>query len=392
MRIGIDATTWWNGRGFGRFTRDLLQAMFHQDGHEFVLFVDHPPCKEMLVPNVRVVQVKTSAPVTVTAVSDGNRSLRDVLRFRSSVRRERLDLMYFPAVYSWFPIGPGIPNVVTFHDAIAERFPALVMPNWRGRFFWNAKTWLAKRTASHIVTVSNAAADEIGTYLGVPPELMSVIYEAAGPEFAPVVAPERREALRRQFGVGNDRRYILYVGGIAPHKNLDNLVRAFSLACGDRAFADLDLVFTGDPKGSGFLSSHASLLRCINEHPGAKNRIHFTGFVSDADLPTLYSDALVTAMPAFSEGFGLPALEGLACGTPVIATADGAVAEIADNAGLYFDPYDIESIATTIRRIAGDAQLLETLRARCVPRAAEFDWDRSARSLLDVFNGVRAQV
>lgn len=392
MRIGIDATTWWNGRGFGRFTRDLLQAMFRQDGHEFVLFVDHQPCKEMRVPNVKVVQVETSAPVTVTAVSNGNRSLRDVLRFRASVRRERLDLMYFPAVYSWFPIGPGIPNVVTFHDAIAERFPALVMPNWRGRFFWNAKTWLAKRTATHIVTVSNAAADEIRTYLAIPPQLTSVIYEAANPEFAPVLEPERREALRRRFGLGSDRRYILYVGGIAPHKNLDNLVRAFALVCGHPACADLDLVFTGDPKGSGFLSSHASLLRCINEHPAARNRIHFTGFVSDAELPTLYSDALVTAMPAFSEGFGLPALEGLACGTPVIATADGAVAEIADKAGLYFDPHDIESIATVIRQIAGDARLLETLRARCVPRAAEFDWDRSARLLFDVFNRVGAQV
>lgn len=392
MRIGIDATTWWNGRGFGRFTRDLLQAMFRQDGHQFVLFVDQPPCKEMLVPNVQVVQVETSAPVTVTAVSNGNRSLRDILRFRASVRRERLDLMYFPAVYSWFPVGPGIPNIVTFHDAIAERFPDLVVPNWRGRLFWNAKTWLAKRTASHIITVSNSAADEISTYLAVPPELISVIYEAAGPEFAPVVSPERREALRSKLGLRSDRRYILYVGGIAPHKNLDNLVRAFSLVCGERGFADLDLVFTGDPKGSGFLSSHGSLLRCIHEHPAAKNRVHFTGFVSDSELPTLYSDALMTAMPAFSEGFGLPALEGLACGTPVMATADGAVAEIADNAGLYFDPYDIESIATTIRRIAGDGQLLETLRARCVPRAAEFNWDRSARSLLDVFNCVREQI
>ena len=151
-------------------------------------------------------------------------------------------------------------------------------------------------------------------------------------------------------------------------------------------------MFTGDPKGSGFLSSHESLLRCINEHPAATNRIHFTGYVSDEELPTLYSDALVTAMPAFSEGFGLPALEGLACGTPVMATADGAVAEIADNAGLYFDPYDIDSIATAIRRIAVDAQLLEILRSRCVPRAAKFDWDRSARSLLDVFNRVRAEV
>ena len=392
MRIGIDATTWWNGRGFGRFTRDLLQAMFRQDGHQFVLFVDQPPCKEMLVPNVQVVQVETSAPVTVTAVSNGNRSLCDILRFRASVRRERVDLMYFPEVYSWFPVGPGIPNIVTFHDAIAERFPDLVVPNWRGRFFWNAKTWLAKRTASHIITVSNSAADEISTYLAVPPERISVIYEAAGPEFAPVVAPARREALRSKLGLRSDRRYILYVGGIAPHKNLDNLVRAFSLVCGERAFADLDLVFTGDPKGSGFLSSHGSLLRCITEHPAAKNRVHFTGFVSDSELPTLYSDALMTAMPAFSEGFGLPALEGLACGTPVMATADGAVAEIADNAGLYFDPYDIESIATTIRRIAGDGQLLETLRARCVPRAAEFNWDRSARSLLDVFNCVREQI
>lgn len=385
MRIGIDATTWWNRRGFGRFTRHLLQALFEQNfGHQFILFVDHAPTPEMIHENVRVVSVRTSATVTETAVAEGSRSIQDVWAFRRTVRREHPDVMYFPAVYSWFPVGPGIPTVVTFHDAIAEHFTSLVLPHRRGRLLWNAKIWLAKHTASKITTVSHAAAAEIERFLAIPRDQLVVIYEAAGHQFAPVTATSRKRSLRDRLSIAPDRRYILYVGGIAPHKNLDGLVRAFALAAASPGMSDVDLVFAGDPKGDGFHSSHGSLLQLIAELPAISHRIKFTGFVPDEDLPTLYSDALTVAMPAFSEGFGLPAVEAIACGTPVIATGGGAVAEIVGEAGRFFDPYNIASMASVITDVATENQLVDHLRGRCLERARSFSWTSTALAMIKV--------
>src|SRR5690348_10771811 len=133
MRIGIDATCWWNTRGFGRYTRQLLTAMFEEArGHEFHLFIDREPAQAMQRPGVSIVRPETGSTVTTSAVAAGHRSLGDVLAFRRAVRRRPIDVMYFPAVYSYYPTGGRMPVVITFHDAIAERFPQLVFPDLRG--------------------------------------------------------------------------------------------------------------------------------------------------------------------------------------------------------------------------------------------------------------------
>ena len=135
------------------------------------------------------------------------------------------------------------------------------------------------------------------------------------------------------------QRLILYVGGLAPHKNLAGLIEGFAKAVSDDALGDVDLVLAGDPKGDGFHSNVEDLHASVKAK-GLGERVHFPGFVPDAILPALYSDALAVAMPAFSEGFGLPAAEAITCGTPVIATKGGAVAEVVGSAGLFFDPHD----------------------------------------------------
>src|SRR5437763_14067803 len=115
LTIGVDATTWWNQRGFGRFTRGQLGAMLEEPrGHRFVLFIDRDPVNEMLRPNVEIVRVLTSATVTDSAVAEGNRRIRDVLAFSRAASSRPLDIFWFPAVYSWFPVRTGIPAVVTF--------------------------------------------------------------------------------------------------------------------------------------------------------------------------------------------------------------------------------------------------------------------------------------
>jgi glycosyltransferase involved in cell wall biosynthesis len=384
LTIGVDATTWWNQRGFGRFTRGQLGAMLAEPrNHRFVLFVDHEPTEEMLRANVEILHVGTSATVIEAAVAGGNRSMRDVLAFSKAASSRPLDIFWFPAVYSWFPLRPGIPSIVTFHDAIAEHFTDLVLPSLRGRMLWNLKVWLAKRSARHVATVSEAAREEIVRYLHIPCAKISVILEAADARFYPVADAAERRAAREQLGLPAGKRLMLYVGGLAPHKNLVGLVKGFAEARANGRLEDLDLVLAGDPGGDGF-HSNVEELRALVKERGLEDRVHFTGFVPDAILPALYSDALAVAMPAFSEGFGLPAAEAIACGTPVIATAGGAVAEVVGKAGLFFDPNNHIDIARVISQIASDDKSLNRLEAECLPRSAELSWANSAARMLDL--------
>lgn len=385
MKIGIDATTWWNKRGFGRFTRQLLGAMFkHPREHEYCLFVDRPAAKEMERDNVSVVVVNSSRTVTEAAVADGSRSIVDLMAFRKAARAEGLDAFYFPAVYSWFPIARNIPSVITFHDAIAEHFPDLVMPRWRNRMLWNAKVWLAKTSASAITTVSEAARRELVGYLGLAESEIDVIHEAADPAFKPVRDDNLLKDIRKRLSLPLERRFFLYVGGLAPHKNLAGLVEAFEIARSRGTLDDVDLVLAGDPKGDGFHSNYEELVAKVEKSPELQGRVHFPGFVADEILPGLYSDALAVLMPAFSEGFGLPAAEAVACGTPVLATEGGSVAEFVGSAGIYFDPYSVEEMASALTRIATDPALESGLRSNCIKQAAALSWDRAAEETLDV--------
>ena len=384
LTIGVDATTWWNRRGFGRFIRGQLGAMLADPrGHRFVLFVDHEPADEMRRSNVDIVRVPTSATVTDAAVADGNRKIRDVLAFSRAASSRPLDIFWFPAHYSWFPLRPGIPSVVTVHDALAEHFTELILPKLRGRLLWNLKVWLAKRSARHIATVSEAAREEICRFLHVRREKISVILEAADARFGPVADESQRRAAREALGLPGDKRLILYVGGLAPHKNLAGLIEGFAKAIADDALSDVDLILAGDPKGDGFYSN-AEELQALVKARGLQARVHFPGFVPEAILPALYSDAMVVAMPAFGEGFGLPAAEAIACNTPVIATRGGAVAEVVGSAGMFFDPHDSGDIGRTIAEVSACPAVLERLKAQCLPRSAELSWVNSAAQMLDV--------
>jgi len=383
VRIGIDATCWWNNRGFGRFTRELLEAILRLDsGHRFFLYVDQPLDAFDGDSSVTVVQVATGRPTTAAAVDGGNRSPLDMLKMGRAVANSSLDVMFFPAVYSWFPVPGKLPTLLTLHDAIAERFPELIFPKLRNRLFWQLKMRLAIANSTRILTVSNAAREEIVQYIKVPRERIDITSEAPGEHFRPVTDPARVDAAKRAAGVPGGVPYIVYVGGLAPHKNLLGLLEGFDLALQDANLGDLTLVLVGDFKGGGFHSDVESLQQRVERSDRLTGRVFFTGFVTDDDLVALYSDALAAAMPSFSEGFGLPAVEAMACGAPLLSSDRGSLPEVVGGGGLYFDPEDWSSIAAQITRLAGDAQLRAGLAEKAAEQAASFTWERAARSTL----------
>lgn len=380
MNIGIDATCWQNQRGFGRFTRELLSALFSiETQHRFYLFVDQAPDESMTWPHVDYVQVYPNRPLTEAAVDKDSRSVSDMLRFYKAVANTPLDLMFFPAVYSWFPVPMRLPTIVTLHDAIPEHFPKMVFPDWKSRQFWNLKVKLALWQSNRVLTVSEAAKREISEYIGVKPELIDVISEAPNALFRKIDNPAARQQLRKELNIPANVKLIVYVGGMAPHKNLHRLLDGFSLAQSNQALEDVHLLLVGDYAGAGFHSNYDSLQQRVDGDNNLKSRVHFSGFVTDQQLLLIYNDAMAASMPSLSEGFGLPAIEAMACGAPVLSSNCGSLPEVVGDAGVYFDPYDPESISRAIIKLSTDEQLRQQLSEAAQARAKTFTWDRAAR-------------
>ena len=384
MRIGIDASTWPNARGFGRFTRALVEAMLRQSsGHEFILLADQAIAAPA---GAQCVHVQTRRLTHQAAVADGNRSVPDLLRFSAAAARNRFDVLFYPAVYSWFPCPPRLPNVLTLHDAIAEHFPEMVFPRARERRLWNLKVKLACAQATRFLTVSEAARQEIVTYLKLDAQRIDLTTEGPHAAFVPLPAHQAADAVRadlaQSFGLPASARYFCCVGGFSPHKNVIGVVRAFALLSRPE-HADVHLLLVGDRKSQGFSSNVDDLQREIDAQPAVAGRIHFTGFVSDDTLARIYATSLALVMPSFSEGFGLPAVEAMACAAPVIVSTLGSLPEVVGDAGLLVDPSQSADIAAAMARLVHEPQLGAELARRSVARAALFNWDRAAVMALE---------
>lgn len=388
MRIGIDASCWTNRRGFGRFARELLRAVARLDSDdEFVLFADRPTAESADFPDGwRVVIGETSAAASVAARSDGRRSLRDLWTMRRIVQREPLDLFYFPAVYSYFPLAGRVPCMVTFHDAIAETMPKLIFRTRRSRWFWRIKCRAAARRSACVMTVSQASKTDLMRAFGLPAARVRVVSEAASAVFRPIDETDAgRVGVLRKYGLEPSGRYLLYVGGISPHKNLETLIEAFAAIAEDSDLNDVRLVLVGDYQHDSFTTCHAELLQLAGRL-GVEQRVLFTGFVPDEELAHFYSAAEAFVFPSYLEGFGLPAVEAMACGAAVIASEAGSLPEVLGGAGMMFDPHDARALTVCMRRLLRDSGLRQSMRQAGLERARSFTWERSARGALDLFH------
>jgi glycosyltransferase involved in cell wall biosynthesis len=382
MRIGIDGSCLSNRRGFGRFARRLVEALAHRPSpHRFTIFVDGPSAGLVEVPEgcERVVVEVGEAP-SRAASARGRRRWRDMIAMGRAVARHGLDAMYFPATYSFFPVWNAGRLVVTMHDTLPLSHPALVFPRLAGRLAWRLKEAAAVRWADRIVTVSEASRRAIQDWLGRPDPRIRVITEGPDPIFGPRGQGPESDAALRRHGLRPGERYLLYVGGLSPHKNLPRLVEAFARSAGD----DVRLVLTGDVHD--VFHTCVPAIRAAIERHELGERVLLTGFVPDEDLVFLYGGAYALVQPSLLEGFGLPAVEAMACGTPVLASWAGSLPEVIDGAGVFFDPTDVGSIAAAIRVFLAEPDRRDRLAARALERSARFTWDAAARGLLDCFD------
>jgi len=387
LHLAIDACCWSNRRGFGRFTRELAGELVDcaaEAGHRTTLVVDGATAAEGGFPVAAQLEVvHTRQQPTKAAAAEGARSPLDLWRLGKSMARLRPDVAFFPAVYSYYPVPRRLPMVVTFHDAIAEEYPELIFSGWRSRMLWRLKTRLALAQADRLLTVSESARQQVARAFGLPAEDIAVTHEGPSADFRVLGEPAVVAAAYRRHRLPADKPLLVYVGGLSPHKNLDGLLRAF---------ADLDtpsthLALVGDYEGDAFFGCYEEL-RVLVAELGLEEWVTFTGFVPNADLAAILNGATALVLPSFSEGFGLPVVEAMACGLPVAASRAGSLPEVVGGAGLLFDPRDQAEMTVTLGRLLGDERLRMDLRHRGLERARSLSWRSSAERVLALLEEV----
>lgn len=378
MQIGIDYTAAVRqGGGIGRYTRNLIRALAGLDAeNRYTLFVAGGWGRgDGLGPwpaNFRI----RSVPLTDRWLHILWQRLR--LPVPVQVATGPLDLFHSPDFV--LPPTGRTPTILTVHDLSFLCVPECFVPAFR-RYLEGAVR-RAVRRAWRILADSESTRRDLIELLGVEPERVTVLYPGVEPRFRPARDAGVLERVRSRYSLPG--RFILGLGTLQPRKNFVGLIDAFVrlLAAGDPGLADLHLVIVGGP---GWMYDQIAA-RVIAT--GLEGRVHLPGFVDDADLPAVYSLASAFAFPSWYEGFGLPLLEAMACGTPVVAADNSSLPEVVGNAGLLVSTGDTDALAGALARLLTD----EALRARLVAagreQAQRFTWERVARQLWETYRSV----
>jgi glycosyltransferase involved in cell wall biosynthesis len=383
VRIGVDATCWVNERGYGRFTRELVTAMVAlAPDDQFVCFLDNRSAEAFALraPNLRSVIVPLRESPTVAASASGNRRIRDMLRMTRAVGAEPLDVFFSPSVYTYYPLPRSLAAVVTVHDVIPERFPKLTFPSTRARLYWWMKMRLALFQARLVLTVSDRAARDIGRIHGISPDRLRVALEAPSAAYHPSASADISRAAERA-GLPPGARWFIYVGGFNPHKNVPNIVRAHAALARELGDAAPQLLLVGTLDRDVFHGDASAAQQAIAV-AGSESLVKWTGFVDDAELRHLHSGALALVLVSESEGFGLPAVEAAACGTPVIATTESPLPDLLAGGGIFIRPGDDVALLGAMRTMATDEAARRTFGARALAAARALSWERGASAAL----------
>jgi glycosyltransferase involved in cell wall biosynthesis len=371
VHIAIDARKL-HDYGIGTYIRNLLRQLARIDAastyHAICSAGDAARLAE-LGPNMR--------PVPTTSRPE---SFGDQLVIPALLRRVGAQVYHTP--YAVLPLARVCPSVVTMHDCVNLTFPQYA-PSHVRQLMTKARMWSAAHRSARILTVSEASKRDILKFFDVPPDKVSVIPNAIDDCFSALPPADEVQRVRERYQL--DGEFVLYVGNIRPHKNLVRLIEALYQLRESSRFENLRLLIIGDE-----ISKYPTLRRAVHRHKLHKH-VRFFGFVPDRTLAVLYRLATVFVFPSLYEGFGLPPLEAMASGTPVVTSNVSSLPEVVGDAALLIDPYDPAAIAEGIRVTLTDEALRARLISAGLARARAFSWETSVRRVREVYGEVARQ-
>ena len=361
-RLTIDAR--WLVGGIGTYTRHLLEGLKKQ-GSEFEVHAitreQHTESAKQWCGRMTVVDAPIYTAREQWAIPQA---------------AQGCDLLHVPHYNA--PLLQRTPLVITIHDLIH-----ITDPGYRASF----KVWayarpvlsLAAQRAQHIITVSEYSKAQIVERLRVSASKVSTIHCGVNGEFLPMAREEASKEVATALEIHEP--YLLFVGNLKRHKNISTLLKAFALLRERRDIPQRLLLLGGDPRGERELAAESARL-------GISARVDFVPHVGQALLPKVYVAADALVLPSRVEGFGLPVLEAMACGTPVICSRAASLPEVGGEAVMYFDPQSPEDLARAIEQVLGSKELRESLRAKGLLRAARFTWYESVAKHVQVYRAV----
>ncbi|MCX6795673.1 MAG: glycosyltransferase family 1 protein [Candidatus Falkowbacteria bacterium] len=370
-KIGIDARFYGPlGKGLGRYTQEITDRIVSFDQTaDYVIFLSPENFDSFQLPGKNYKKVKINIRWY---------SWREQVILPFYFYRENLDLLHF--THFNVPIFYRRNFIVTIHDLILTKFPSLkatLLKPWMYRlknFAYRQVIGYAVKNSLKIIAVSKFTAEDIIKQFKISANKIEVTYEGVADNFLVDVATDSR--ILQQQGI--DQPFFLYVGNAYPHKNLEGLLKAFSSFQGESKQHNASLVLVG--KEDYFYLQIKKLAKDLQV-----KRVYFLGYVSDDDLSFLFSRALAYIFPSFYEGFGLPPLEAMSRGCPVVSSKEGSLPEILGDAALYFDPYDANDFLSKMNRVFSDATLRENLKDAGTKRVKDFSWQDCAKKTLAVY-------
>ena len=367
MRIAIDARKL-RDYGIGTYIRNLVRHLARIDrSTEYVLIVQPVD-----------IEIGGELGENFRTIPDWSRaySIREQLTIPLDLRREKIDLFHAPH-YVLPPLTP-CKSVVTIHDCIHMRFRQY-LPNRLGYVYARSSLWVATHRSTRVLTVSETSKRDILRYFRIPESKIDVIHNAIDERLGAAPTEDEMAQVRERYQL--NAPFVLYTGNIKPHKNLERLIEAFNtLRRG--GLEHVKLLIIGDE-----ISKYATLRRAVHRYKLHKH-VRFFGFVSDKTLASLYRLASVFVFPSLYEGFGLPPLEAMAAGTPVITSNVSSLPEVAGDAAILIDPYVPDEIDDPRRRVLTEPELRDDLRSRGLARVQQFSWDRSVRRVREIYDEV----
>jgi glycosyltransferase involved in cell wall biosynthesis len=365
--------------GSGQYTLQLLKQLPRvAPQHEYALVV---PNKSSF--KIHDITTDTDLQSLTSSAKSPMSSFRKLLFEQSIMPRAaqayEADVLHVP--YWAPPLRSSMPIVVTIHDIIP-----LILPQYRGGALVRAYTQLvsaAARGATLILTDSDASRDDIVEHLRILADRVRTIYLAADPEFTDRLDPIDTTALRKNYDLPEE--YVLYLGGCDARKNVETLLQVYTWAQ-DVLGESYPLVFAGSLPDRHDEFFHDP--RVIAKQIEVENVVHFIGRVAEEDKVALYQQARAFLYPTLYEGFGLPALEALACGIPVVGSNASSVPEIVGDAGILVDPKDARAMAGALIAVCTDDPLHDEFSERALKQAAKFSWEKCAHETVEAYESV----